>query len=148
MSEKKQKQAQNNGKVTGLTEAQKKAAEVLLGGGSTSQAAQAAGVGQSTIYRWKQKGAFILALRAHDTDGLHRKVKSFSDLVDRGIEVLFDILDSHKESTTNKLRAIRIATQQYKGLTELTELAERLEAIEEWIAEQNDRPGYPGARVN
>jgi len=106
------------------------AINALAGGESFAVAAAAAGVTERTLRRWRGEPAFLDALRAADSDQLTETARQLNAAGQRAVAVLVGILDSPSTAAGLRLRAASEILRHRGAFFELTNLAERLDALE------------------
>lgn len=112
-----------------LTIKQRAAVMALLTEGDASKAAAAAGVSRQSLYRWMKDPAFAAALRAAEADALRGLSRRLAGLGDAAADALRDALDEEQPIGV-RLRAADLVTQRGPALLELTDLLERVAALE------------------
>ena len=117
---------------------QVKAIEALLSSGNKTSAARAAGVDRSTLYRWMSSDAnFQAALEEATRASIQDFSRALVRLTDKAVKVLEDAM-SPKEKMDHRLRAADKVTSRLLAVRELVNLEERLGALEELLAKQNN----------
>ena len=115
---------------TELTPKQLIALDALLSGKRASDAAQAAGVSATSVYRWLNTDAtFAAAMRSFETTALQdlgRKLGTLGQAVGVALE---DGLDA-AQPIGIRLRAADCVLSRLLALAELTQVIARLEALE------------------
>ena len=96
---------------------QRRAANVLLTGGSKQNAADAGGVSVRTIERWQHEPAFVEYLRAGAGQALQTAAIRITALLDLALGVLYEIMTEP-------------GARQGIKLLEIKDVLERLDAIE------------------
>lgn len=114
---------------TNLTPKQRLALASLAVGSSPAEAARAAGVGRSTVYRWLADPAFTTELRKADGDTLRRLGRLVMALSEKAAKALEAALDPTERMTT-RLRAAAVILERGPALAELTSILERLDELE------------------
>ena len=112
-----------------LTPAQRKAIECLLTTGNTTEAALAAGVHRSTLYKWKTDEQFVMGLREAEQAAVAGLARSLAGLGECAASTLRAALDP-SEKITIRLRAAEIVIDNLLKLRELVTLEARIEALE------------------
>jgi len=115
---------------TDLTPKQLIALDASLSGKRASDAAHAAGVAPSTMYRWisgdEAFGAALRALEGTALQSLSRKLAGLGEAVGQALE---DGLDA-KQPVGIRLRAADVVLSRLLALAELTQVIARIEALE------------------
>jgi hypothetical protein len=112
-----------------LTAQQRRAIEALLTHGTTTAAAEAAGVQRKTVYRWKQQPEFIEALAEAERAAVERLSRDLAGLSAQAAEVLRDAMRPGQKMS-NRLRAVEIVIGRLVDLRGLVEIEKRLEQLE------------------
>jgi hypothetical protein len=126
----------NNGHTWQLKPEQQTALDVLLNGGSPQDAAKAAGVAQSTIYRWQKNRAFLAALQTEDSATLADRLEKLNTALVQGAQFLLDVIADPTVAPGIKLRAVQIAGQQWEAAFKIAEISERMDSLEERLERQ------------
>lgn len=114
-----------------LSTQQRRAIEALLTRATVSAAAEAAGVGRNTIYRWRKQPAFIAALRAAERDATAELSRSLQQLSRSAVTVLQDAM-KRDQHISHRLRATEIVLNKFLSVREAHD-------FEEQFAELRDR---------
>ena len=101
----------------------------LLRTGKVADAAKAGSVTPKTVYAWLRQPAFAAALRAAESDALRGLARRLVGLGDAAADVLRDALADDQPMPT-RLRAAALVLERGPVLFELTNLLERIEALE------------------
>lgn len=101
----------------------------LLATGKIGDAAAAGGVSSKTIYAWLKQPDFSAALRAAEGEALRSLARRLAGLGGAAADALRDALDE-KQPIGVRLRAADLVTQRGPALLELTDLLERVAALE------------------
>ncbi len=89
-----------------LTQPQTTALASLLGGQTFGEAAAAAGVTPSTLWRWRHENpAFIASLAQHQAEARQRIDTALARLADRAVEALAAVLTDPGTSPADRCRA-------------------------------------------
>lgn len=113
-----------------LSVKQRHAVHALAGGASIEDAAAAAGVTTRTLYRWRQSPLFMTALQQADQDAIGEIARTLSAASLRAVAYLVEILNTKKAPPSLRLRAASEILKQRGAFFELSNLAERLDALE------------------
>lgn len=115
-----------------LSAEQRRAVMVLAQGGTIADAARAADRTERTIYRYLQEPHVTAALRAAEQEKIGELSRKLTGASDKALDVLIDVLDdpagTYKAGA--KLRAAALVLQHRAAFYELSELADRLAALE------------------
>jgi hypothetical protein len=117
-----------------LTPKQLRAVEALIAYGEVSLAAEAVGVNRATIRRWRERPAFVAALRAAEAEAIGDLSRRLARLSATAIDVVADLLDDDTLSPAIRLRAADLALARMLQLRDLVDVEERLAALESAVA--------------
>jgi hypothetical protein len=112
-----------------LTPKQLKALETYVLTGNATEAATAGSISRQRFYAWLKLPAFVAELRRLDGDALQnlgRRVLGLSEAAGKALE---DALNADQPIGV-RLRAADMVTQRAAALAELTQIVQRLEALE------------------
>lgn len=112
-----------------LTPAQRLTIEKLLTSGSVEDAANAAKVARSTIYRWMKDAAFVAELRSAEAVAVESLSRELVGLGTLAASALRDALTDAKISV--RLRSAEVVIGNLLKLREIVEIEQRLAALEE-----------------
>ena len=112
-----------------LSAKQRVALAALVTGASPDEAAQAAGVNRTTVYRWQRDPVFGAALRELDGETLRNLGRRVMALGETAAKAFADAL-AEDQPMSIRLRAADLVTSRGPALAELTTIIERLEALE------------------
>lgn len=101
----------------------------LLASGKVTDAATAGGVTTKTVYAWLRQPDFSAALRTAESEALRGLSRRLAGLGDAAADALRDALDEGQPIGA-RLRAADLVTQRGPALLELTDLIERIAALE------------------
>ncbi|MBK1643590.1 hypothetical protein CKO25_02735 [Thiocapsa imhoffii] len=115
--------------TSGLTEAQTEAANLIAQGVKAVDVAEAVGVDESTVSRWRRKAPFAALVQRINSEAHLEVIGRMTDLTNRALDVLEDLLD-YRHDPGVKLRAA-IAIVNASGITRMTRAsAHAAEAVE------------------
>ena len=114
-----------------LSAKQRKAADVLIRGGSKEKAAKAAGVTVRTIDRYMQDDTFSHYLRDGASKAIHTAAMRITSLLELALNVFYEAMTNPNDRSSVKLRAANYTVTHAIKLMELNDVLDRLEAIEE-----------------
>lgn len=98
------------------------------------EVAEKAGVPERTLYSWLHEDtAFKQAYKELRQRQLQQISDSVSDKVTEALEVLSEVMGDSEERGSARVNAARITLDTYVKILQLTELEERLAAIEEQL---------------
>lgn len=113
-----------------LTARQRRALEALIVGMNQQDAAAAASVAPSTVARWKSEPAFAAELQRQTTAGVNDATRRLAGTLDMAVNTFRRIMESPTANDSLKLRAANYAAAHAVKLLEVSEILQRLEAIE------------------
>ena len=117
--------------LNGTLSTKKQAAiAALLTSPSITEAAEASGIGRSTMHRWLEDPAFKQALSAAEADAISSAVRRMIGDMSDNLSAMRDIRVSEDSSPALKLRAAAILDASLLKWREAATLEERLVAIE------------------
>lgn len=109
---------------------QRKAIECLLLHGEIQAAALAAGVSRDSIHRWMKEPAFVAALREAERIAISAAARSLARLAGKATTVLETAMDDTDAPMHTRIRAADIVIARLIQLRSMTDLEERLTALE------------------
>lgn len=112
-----------------VTPRQRLAIEALALGQDVMDAAQAAGVNRSTLYRWRRDPVFAAELRRIDAEALEQLGRGLMALSAPALEALKRAL-AEGQPMAIRLRAAQLICERGPALAEMTTVVSRLEEIE------------------
>jgi hypothetical protein len=137
MSERKCKPMQAN---ASLTAKQHQLVALLIAGSTIVAAASACRVNESTAHRWLHQEAMQEALRAGRADVFEASLEDLKRLMPKAIATLQTHLESPVMVTAaTQLGAARTLIEQSIELFKVAQLEERLQALEDILAEQGKK---------
>ena len=116
-----------------VTPTQLKALTVLLDGGTDTEAAEAADVRRETVNRWKRDETFQAAFREQEAAILPTVTRKLVGSLADCVTYLVDVVNDDKKSDTLRIRAAAVLLDRAIKYKETTEVAARLDALEELI---------------
>ena len=115
-----------------LTPAQQKAISALLISRTLSEAAEAAEVHRTTVYRWlRQDRNFRTELRRARREFIGETTAHLQRLSGEAVENLGKIVKDEKASAASRVSSIRIILDYAYRAVELEDLEDRLDGVEE-----------------
>lgn len=119
----------------GLTPKQKLFVLALLKPGATLKSAgETAGVSEVTAQRWIRQPAIRAALREAEAEAMHEAARALTALAQEAVGVLGAQMNDASNPPGVRVRAADLVLTRLLQLRELTELEERLAALEEIIS--------------
>jgi len=128
--------AGNSSGSDNLTAKQQRAVRVLLTSKSVGEAAQLAGVGERTLFRWLTEPPFKAALSVAEGELLDVATRRLLGLQDKAIETFENVLKDEEATQVVRLRAAQAVLDYLLKLRELRNVEQRLTALEQAYAEQ------------
>ena len=122
---------QNQTKISGK---QRKAITALVTEPTITQAADAANVSRSTLYRWMRDPDFQTELAKAEAEALAALSRSLLALSNKSTEVLDKIMSDETADIHARLRAVSIAIGQLPKIRDIGEIEERLLALENQLS--------------
>jgi phage terminase small subunit len=113
-----------------LTAKQRRAADVLIAGGSKERAADAAGVTVRTIERYLNEPVFAEAIRDGARQAMQKTAMRITSLLDLALSVMYETMTDPGQKSGIKLRAANYTITHAIKLMELSDVLTRIEAIE------------------
>lgn len=119
-----------------LSTNQRRALTALLSEPTIRAAAQSAGLGERTVYRYLANDAFRAELSERQAAILAQVTAAMVGLSGRAVETLRDVLDDGEASASVKVRAALGWLQAARQGVELQDLAQRVDRLEERMEAQ------------
>jgi hypothetical protein len=113
---------------------------------TVEDAAAAAGISPATAYRWMQDPVVVQRLAQVRRDGMKAAISKLQQAASQAVDCLSRVL-SEGESESAKVSAARCILEQALRATELSDVIERLDAIERTVKSQGQGV-TPGPRVS
>jgi len=117
-----------------LTPRQLRAVDALLSGATYQDAAKSAGVTDKTLSRWRKQPAFDDELRRRGTVAVSDASRRLTGTLDNAVDVLREVMNDEEAPQSVRIRAARYILDAATKLLELSEVMERLEALEQVVA--------------
>ena len=124
-----------NGSI--LNTRQRRAIAALLVEKSVADAAQTAGVGQSSIYRWLHNRYFVGELRKLEAGIIDQAARRLLKLQTQSLDTLEDLLIRQGVSDTDRRLAAQFVLSHLLKIREITVLEERIQAMEIKVYEKS-----------
>ncbi len=120
-----------------LTAPQQRAIAALIASKSTVEAAKIAGVGERTLRRWLTEPTFKAALAIAEQEIIGSATRRLLGYMETAIYVVANLMADRNVSAGIRLRAAGTILDYSLRLREMLNIEERLAALEEAIAKQN-----------
>jgi len=122
-----------------FTRKQEKAIAALLTTDSVSQAANVAGVGERTLYRWLQEPVFLEQYRKARKTALDQAISTLQERSNAAARALVDIVEDQEMPPSTRVAAAReIIQASIKGV-ERDDLESKIEWLERMIMKGEKR---------
>ena len=109
---------------------QKRAVEAILAARSLTEAAERANVGFSTLNRWRAQPAFREALREAQRRASEEALSALAGGARLAVQALVEVVDDPTSPAGARVAAARTLLDSLRAHLELSDLAERVEALE------------------
>jgi len=116
-----------------VTSKQRRAIEALVTTGQVTDAADAAQVARRTVYRWLRQDAFRAALDEAEAEAVAELSRALLALGRDAVDTIGETMRDPEVSPTVRVRAADIVFGRMVRLRELTELENRVQALEDKI---------------
>ena len=116
-----------------LSPKQRRAIRALIETGDTAQAAQGAGVGRTTVYRWMTQPAFMAELKGAELQAIESLGRGMISLSDDVLAVWREAMIADGVPWTVKQQAANNVAGHILRYRELIDLEQRLSSLEEKI---------------
>ncbi len=114
-----------------LSGAQNKAVLAMLSGSNFLEASQAAGVAQSTVWRWMREPDFKQALRDGRLELMEGAVGSIQQACSEAVDVLRSVMNNQESPCSSRVTAAKCVIEMALKAVELQDLTARIEALEQ-----------------
>lgn len=114
-----------------LTAKQAKGLEALLDGANIQDAAAAAGVNRKTLARWLQEPAYWKLYQVNSRRGLELAARRLTGKLDTAVDMLASVMEDDEAPAGVRLRAAQQVIEGSLKLLDVTDIQERLAALEE-----------------
>jgi len=118
------------GKKSDLTDKQRRAINALLSEPTIKQAAKAAKIGESTLFRWLNSSQFTTALKEARGRVLESTLTGLQGAAVKAVETLYDVMTNEQVFAAVRVTAARTILEMSLRTRELIEDEDRLRAIE------------------
>jgi transposase-like protein len=116
--------------MSGLPGKKHQAIAALLTHRTVGEAAQAIGVGESTLFRWFQNQDFQRAYREAKAQVVQQAITKLQQTSGEAVETLQGIMNNQEAPPSTRVTAARIILEMSVKAVELEDLASRVEALE------------------
>ncbi len=117
-----------------LSGAQDKAVLAMLSGSNFLEASQAAGVAQSTVWRWMREPDFKQALRDGRLELMEGAVGSIQQACSEAVDVLREVMKKEESPASSRVAAAKTIIEMALKAVELQDLEGRISALEEKLS--------------
>lgn len=124
--------------IIDLKPKQRLAVSALLTEKSITRAAEKAGIGERTLYRWMTQAQFRTALLTEEDKVIDSTVRRLLSMADLAVSTLEMLLAEGGVAHGVKLRAAQTALDTMLKLRELRDIENRLAALEEAVFERSE----------
>ena len=118
-----------------LTRKQQRAVAALVAEATFEQAARAAAVGESTLYRWLRQPEFAEALRAARGETFGAALSSVQQAAVQAVQTLRQVMADPDTPPSSRVAAARSVLDMALKAHDLQEIEQRLTAVEEKLGE-------------
>lgn len=122
-----------NGQVLNLK--QEKAIASLLTEPTIQLAAEKAGVGETTLYRWMKEETFDKAFRAARKSAFSQTISSLQQTTTNAVETLKSVMEDRKSPASSRVTAAKTILEMAFKAYELEDLATEVEEMQQYIEE-------------
>lgn len=112
---------------------QRKAINALIDGKTRAQAAMAANVGETTVYRWLEQPEFNAELRQAENQALRTAQRLLVAKIEENLAILDEIKNNSDASDNARIRAIQLELDTMLEWRNVAILEERIAEIEKRI---------------
>ncbi len=116
-----------------LTPKQERALVALLDCGETKRAAEVAGVGEVTLWRWLQLPAFQSRYRRARRQLVETAIAQLQSDCTIAVRVLREVAEDKQAPASSRVAAAKTILEQSIGAIELMDLQERVEMLEKML---------------
>lgn len=124
-----------------LTRKQGAAITALLTHETVTEAAQACGVAESTLFRWLQLSEFQSLFRAARRSLVESAIAQLQRKCTNAAQVLSEIAEDKEAPASSRVSAARAILEQSISAIQLTDLQEQIDEIKRMMSEQEGGPG-------
>jgi transposase len=118
-----------------LNTKQEKAIMALLTEPTIRQAAERAGVGETTLYRWMQEEKFDKAFKEARKRAMNQTISQLQQTTTDAVETLKTIMNDADASASSRVTAAKTVLEMAFKAFELNDLAAKVEEMEQYIEE-------------
>jgi len=116
---------------------QRRAIEALAAGASVPEAAAAADVSTTTIYRWQRELVFSQALRLADADNLRELARQLTSAADDALRLLVTVVNDKEAAPSVRVRAAAEILSQRARFYDVVNMQEQLADVERRLEAAN-----------
>jgi DNA-binding MurR/RpiR family transcriptional regulator len=120
---------------TNLNAKQEKAIMALLTEPTIRQAAERAGVGETTLYRWLQEEVFSHAFREARKMALSQTISRLQQTTTKAVDTLEAIMNDDTASASSRVTASKTVLEMAFKAFEVEDLATKVEELQKYIEE-------------
>jgi len=114
---------------------QRRAIEALAAGATMPEAAAAANVSETTIYRWRREAVFAAALRAADGDNLRELARQLTSASNDALTLLQSVVNDQGAAVSVRVRAAAEILSQRARFYDVVTMQEQLDDVEARLQE-------------
>jgi HAMP domain-containing protein len=114
---------------------QEKAIAALLTEDTVQLAAEKAGVGETTIYRWMKEEAFDKAFKAARKSALSQTISRLQQTTTNAVNTLRSVMENEDAPASSRVTAAKTVLEMAFKAYELEDLATKVEEMEQYIQE-------------
>jgi HAMP domain-containing protein len=118
-----------------LTIKQEKAIAALLTEDTVQLAAEKAGVGETTIYRWMKEEAFDKAFKAARKNALSQTISRLQQTTSNAVNTLRSVMENEEAPASSRVTAAKTVLEMAFKAYELEDLAAKVEEMEQYLQE-------------
>ncbi|MBP0726776.1 hypothetical protein J5Y03_16580 [Bacillus sp. RG28] len=109
---------------------QEKAIIALINEPTITRAARAAGIGETTLYRWLQEEGFNKEYRSVRKQALSQTIARLQTGTTKAAETLEEVMDDKEASSSSRVTASKTVLEMAFKAYELEELASKMDDLE------------------
>lgn len=120
-----------------LNHKQEQAIMALLTAPSMKQAAEQAGIGETTLFRWLQNDDFQEAYREARHKALGNTIARLQQVSQQAVNTLQEVMIDETATSNSRVSAAKAVLELAFKAYELEDLAKRVEELEKYLEEKN-----------